>query len=119
MIRRLLEDWRRYRIYWKWAFQSLVRGIDGHWPVFVTLLLFPWISGVLMCLVECHKGGSIRTYWDAVYTTWITMSTVGYGDYVPITRLGQVIACLDALVGLVIVGLIVWLLTRSLGDPPT
>jgi hypothetical protein len=47
------------------------------------------------------------------------MTTVGYGNLVPVTLLGQIIVSVDAIVGLLLVGMIVWLVTGSLGTPGT
>jgi hypothetical protein len=42
------------------------------------------------------------------------MTTVGYGNLVPVTFAGQIIVSVDAIVGLVLVGMIVWFVTGSL-----
>jgi len=46
-------------------------------------------------------------FWDALYLTFITGLTVGYGDLSPITGFGRVIAIFIALCGLVLTGVMV------------
>ena len=44
---------------------------------------------------------------DALYFTFITGLTIGYGDIAPVTLAGRVVAILTGLVGILITGLIV------------
>jgi hypothetical protein len=105
----------RFAPYWRRLLAGFRGSIALHWPVFLGLLIFPFLSAEVLCLVECSKNPGMHTYWDAVYATWIAMTTVGYGDMAPVTGLGRLIASLDAFVGLILVGSVVWLFTRSLG----
>ena len=51
---------------------------------------------------------------DALYFTFITALTVGFGDITPTTGLTRAIAVLIGFVGVVLVGLIVAISTRAL-----
>jgi voltage-gated potassium channel len=84
------------------------------------MLVFTLASAAVLFAVEAPRGSPIDSYGEALFTTWITMTTVGYGNLVPVTPAGQVIVSLDAIVGLVLVGMIVWFVTGSLGasEPP-
>ena len=44
---------------------------------------------------------------DALYFTFVTGLTIGYGDIAPVTLAGRVVAILTGLVGILITGLIV------------
>lgn len=51
---------------------------------------------------------------DALYFTFITALTVGYGDITPKTGIGRIISVLIAVVGAIIIGLIVAVSSRAL-----
>lgn len=44
---------------------------------------------------------------DALYFTFVTGLTIGYGDIAPVTLAGRVVAILTGLIGILITGLIV------------
>jgi voltage-gated potassium channel len=55
-----------------------------------------------------------RPFGEALYFAFITGLTVGYGDIVATTAIGQAISVLLALVGLLFTGLIVAIAVRAL-----
>ncbi|MCG7207882.1 potassium channel family protein [Streptomyces arenae] len=67
-------------------------------------------------------NATIRTFGDSLWWTCSTLSTVGYGDYVPVTTLGRFIAvglmaCGLALLGTVTGSFSSWMLQRfDLGE---
>lgn len=50
--------------------------------------------------------GNIRTLGDAVWWSFTTMTTVGYGDHAPTTGLGRVIAVGLMLSGIALLGVV-------------
>jgi voltage-gated potassium channel len=62
----------------------------------ITVFFTVIIAGVLMSGVD----PGIHTPWEGIWWAWVTMSTVGYGDYVPVSVAGQVLACIVILIGL-------------------
>jgi voltage-gated potassium channel len=46
------------------------------------------------------------SFGDALYFTFVTGLTIGYGDITPVTLAGRVVAILTGLVGILITGLI-------------
>ncbi|MFR9798912.1 potassium channel family protein [Streptomyces sp. MS06] len=71
-------------------------------------------------------GATIRTFGDALWWTCATFATVGYGDVVPVTPAGRLIAVLMMGVGLALLGAVTgtfasWLLqvfAREGGERP-
>lgn len=54
------------------------------------------LAGVLISGVDPAVGSA----WDGIWWAWVTVTTVGYGDVVPSTPAGRVIASLVMLLGL-------------------
>ena len=52
------------------------------------------------------KGATIETFEDALWWALVTMSTVGYGDYTPVTNNGRIIAVGIMIVGVGLLGLV-------------
>lgn len=68
-----------------------------------SLIAILTISFGSIAILQCEKGvehSNIQSAGDAIWWTVVTMSTVGYGDYFPVTPDGRIIA-----VGLMIVGI--------------
>lgn len=64
-------------------------------------LLF--ISAGLFYTAEVATNDNISTYDDALYFTISTVTTVGFGDIVPVTKLGEVITMLMILCGVLLI----------------
>ncbi len=78
------------------------------------ILAFASISTVLLvyiaalAVLEAERGfGEITTFGDALWWALVTVTTVGYGDYTPVTFIGRTIAVGLMLGGVVLVGIIV------------
>lgn len=80
------------------------------------LLLLIWFSivlGVLVVPVEQMGNGRIQTYGDGIWWAVSTVTTVGYGDYVPVTAAGRVIGILLQIVGAVMFGTLVAMISMA------
>jgi len=81
-------------------FAALGRAIHVTWPVLSMILVIQVALGLLIGFVEGWSLG------DAVYFTFVTGLTIGYGDIVPRQALGRALAVGVGISGLFLTGLI-------------
>jgi len=67
----------------------------GHLSRFLVAAAVLVLNGaVIVYLLERHApGANIRTLGDALWWSFVTVTTVGYGDFYPITTGGRITAC--------------------------
>lgn len=96
-LRRLLADPKR-----KWL-ELLLLGVNFS----VLVLVFAWIhSQIGLMDMSGPAPTGTRSYSDALYFSIITITTVGYGDFIPMGP-GRIIAAMQGLVGYIILGILV------------
>lgn len=87
-----------------------------------------YVSGLTVVLLVCaslavldsergHPGANIETFGQALWWSFVTVSTVGYGDFYPVTTSGRIVAVAlmiggVALIGVVTATLASWLIDR-------
>jgi voltage-gated potassium channel len=105
--------------------KELVRDVvqnRGQYATFITLLaggLVLSVSSVVVLQVEGRSAGSnITTPGDALWWGFVTITTVGYGDYFPVTGLGRTMGVLLMLAGVGIIGALASILASLLVPPP-
>jgi ion channel len=81
-------------------FVALGQAIHLAWPVLSTILMVQVAQGLLIGFVEGWPVG------DALYFTFITGLTIGYGDIVPRQAVGRALAIGIAVFGLLLTGVI-------------
>ena len=87
---------------------ELFIGLQVVWPILSGLLILMLSFGVVIGRLE---------HWpllDAIYFTFVSGLTIGYGDLVPKQPLSRVLAIAIGLIGVLLVGLIVALGVRAL-----
>ncbi len=78
--------------------------------VLVTVLL----GSVSFFVVEGKVNSSVENPWDAVWWTVVTLTTVGYGDTVPVTAAGRVVAIVLMISGMVLVAVFAGVMSQTL-----
>jgi hypothetical protein len=81
-------------------FLALGRAIHLTWPVLSTILAVQVALGLLIAFVEGWSVG------DAMYFTFVTGLTIGYGDIVPRQALARALAIGIGVSGLFLTGVI-------------
>jgi len=72
----------------------------------IALFLIFTISWIVLRAEQNATGANIKTYHDAVWWAFVTITTVGYGDYYPVTGIGQSMAIILMFFGLGIIGVL-------------
>jgi voltage-gated potassium channel len=73
--------------------------------VIALVLVFTIAWGVLLA-EQSAPSANIKTYHDAIWWAFVTICTVGYGDYYPVTTLSQSMAVILMFFGLGIIGVL-------------
>jgi voltage-gated potassium channel len=71
----------------------------------VTVIVFS-AAGLELVFERHAKGSSIHTYGDALWWAVVTVTTVGYGDKVPVTGPGKIVAAALMLTAIGLVGVL-------------
>jgi len=92
-------------------------------PLLVVVLLIPWVDVCRESLSDNKLGTTlvsaliitllsgiflsgfdpgIASLWDGIWWAWVSVTTVGYGDVVPVSGLGRIFGALLILMGLVL-----------------
>ena len=99
----------------------------GQYAVFITLLagmLVLVVSSVLVLEFEtvttapAGKTPNITTGGDALWWSFVTITTVGYGDYYPVTQLGRIVGIFVMFSGVGIIGALASILASVLVPDP-
>src|SRR4029077_18306172 len=90
------------------------RALTGCFVLFVgATLLVASIMHVIERDVQPDKFGTIP---DAMWWAIVTLGTIGYGDVVPVTALGRVVASITIFVGLIMVALPIGIVATAFAE---
>jgi len=89
------------------SFRTLASVLASKKFEFLTLAMFAFIvifvSSVLIYVMEGNnKNSPINTMYEAIYWSIVTISTVGYGDMIPVTSEGRFVAMLVIVAGVAV-----------------
>jgi voltage-gated potassium channel len=62
----------------------------------ITSLIVIVMAGAMMAVLDPGIG----TPWDGIWWAWVTVTTVGYGDVVPVTHVGRIFGSFVILLGI-------------------
>ena len=78
--------------------------IVGLYAIYTVLLVVTFGAVITLSFEIDTPGASIKSYGDAVWWGFVTVTTVGYGDFTPITVPGRITAVLIMFTGAASVG---------------
>jgi voltage-gated potassium channel len=84
---------------------------------FVILLGATLLAASIMHVVERHaQPDKFGTIPDAMWWAIVTLGTIGYGDAVPVTAMGRLVAAVTIFVGLIMVALPIGIVATAFAD---
>jgi voltage-gated potassium channel len=101
-IIRLLRGIRVGQRLWTVFLQNKPRSAFG--AVVISTLLLITFSSMAILVAETEEKSNIKTAEDAIWWSVTTVTTVGYGDKVPATSAGRVIAMVLMIFGIILFG---------------
>ena len=94
----------------------------GQYATFITILLAGIVLSIASILVlefeSRSPSGNITTGGEAIWWGLVTITTVGYGDYYPVTMLGRLTGVFVMFAGIGIIGALASILASLLVSPP-
>ena len=83
------------------------------WSIYLVLPLLAFLGLVIVVLGLLVSQIEKWNRFDALYWSFITATTVGYGDIRPLQKLSKVLSVLIAIVGMMLTGLIIAITIRT------
>src|SRR5499427_8836542 len=84
---------------------------------FVILLGATLLAASVMHVVEGHaQPDKFGTIPEAMWWAIVTLGTIGYGDVIPVTVLGRVVASITIFIGLIMVALPIGIVATAFAD---
>ncbi len=84
---------------------SMLRGKVVIYTVGATVLTV-FLAGLAVLDAEQGNGGPITNFGDAIWWAFVTITTVGYGDFYPVTLTGRVVAVGLMIGGIALIGVV-------------
>jgi voltage-gated potassium channel len=86
--------------------------------VLLGLVVVTFASLLVLQFESSAPNGNIKTGGDALWWAIVTLCTVGYGDYYPVTTLGRITGAFVMFSGIGIIGALASVLASVLVSPP-
>lgn len=117
---RVLRLLRLYRVFVYYdPLEKLARAFRKNSLLYIVALSLVattvFLGAISIYVVEIGEANSqISGPFDAIWWTIVTLTTVGYGDTVPVTHLGRVVAIMLMLAGFVLMAVFAGVMTQTL-----
>ena len=85
--------------------------------VLIALLVMEFGALLVLMVERGAPGANIDTAEDAIWYVLVTMSTVGYGDFYPVTHMGRIFGSLVIIVGVGVFGTLTGFLANAFLAP--
>lgn len=118
-VTRLLRILRLFKFFrYSDKIQILGRVIRKEKGVLLTVLgiavFYVFLTALIMFNAEPHfTDAAFKNFFDALYWATVTLTTVGYGDMVPVTNIGRFVSMLSSVFGVAIIALPSGVITAS------
>ena len=76
------------------------------YALYLTVLVVLFGGALVLSAERSYPGSNITTYGEAIWWSLVSVTTVGYGDYFPVSPTGRAIATLMLVNGVVIISVI-------------
>lgn len=90
------------------------------WTSYAVLAFWGLVTNLLFGTYYHVARGSFKnlddTYLTAVYFSFVTFTTVGYGDITPLAGLPQIVVMLEIILGYLTLGCMVFLIGHKVSD---
>jgi len=72
----------------------------------IAITVITIVASVLVATAEFSRNEMFQSFWDSVWWVLVTISTVGYGDKVPVTVFGRIIGILLMFFGVAVLSVV-------------
>lgn len=97
---RMMKHYKPFKIvFWAWqaSYKELILLV-------IIILVSSCVFGSIIYFIELHEDNFI-TIPHGMWWAIVTMTTVGYGDIVPVTPIGSILGCVCAITGLLVIAM--------------
>ncbi|MBB5635071.1 voltage-gated potassium channel [Pedobacter cryoconitis] len=89
---RLIRAFRSTQMFVKYVFRNKAKGAFTSVTILAILLII--FSSIAILQVEKDPNSNIKSAEDAIWWSYVTITTIGYGDKFPVTTEGRIIAAI-------------------------
>lgn len=82
----------------------------------IILVIYLSLLVILVYSERAVEGSTIHNFWNAIWYLLVTISTIGYGDYYPISPVGKVVGVVFVFSSIAVMGYLISKLTIQLNQ---